>query len=391
MNPLLHAEQAVLGSVLLDPGQLAHLDWLAPDHFYRPVHQALFAALRKLRNDGHPALAAETSVPPLSWVTDAVDEASHHVRGLTAAYPHTLISACPCSEHAPVYGRMVLEGAIHRSITEHAIRLHQAARADALRGEVEGALHYADVLTGVLNDLARRWGTEPRAVPPAPLSATTPLVTPLVRADQVAEDERFLLAVLVERPGAMEEVVGWLRPGDFADPAHGQLYRCLGALHHRGEPIDRITLLWEAQQRGLLADGTLTHDQLTAICDGVGAGSAEWLGEQVMRSSVTRTAATSARAVRSLAENETLAPGRLINHALHALGPLDDVRTRWQAANGRPTPRPPAPVLAPTGTPPAQVRAALSRSMPRAAPPPSARPGSAPIPAVTRPPSRGHS
>ncbi|MFD4814854.1 DnaB-like helicase N-terminal domain-containing protein, partial [Streptomyces sp. NPDC058418] len=314
MNPLLGAEQAVLGSVLLDPGQLSHLDWLAPDHFYRPVHQALFAALRKLRNDGHPALAGKSV--PLSWVTDAVDEASLHVRGLTAVYAHTLISACPRPAHAPVYGRMVLEGAIHRSITEHAIRLHQAARADALQGEVEGALHYADVLTGVLSDLAQRWGTEPRPVAPATPPVTAPVAPPPVRADQVAEDERFLLAVLAEQPKAMDEVVGWLRPGDFADPAHGQLYRCLGALHHRGEPIDRITLLWEAQRRGLLADGTLSSDLLTAICDGVGPGSAEWLGELVMRSSVTRTAATSARAIRALAENEALAPSQLINHAL---------------------------------------------------------------------------
>nr|WP_326846943.1 DnaB-like helicase N-terminal domain-containing protein [Streptomyces kaniharaensis] len=41
MKPLLRAEQAVLGAVLLDPGQLAALSWLAPDHFYRPVHRAL--------------------------------------------------------------------------------------------------------------------------------------------------------------------------------------------------------------------------------------------------------------------------------------------------------------------------------------------------------------
>lgn len=388
MNPLLVAEQAVLGAVLLDPGQLSHLAWLAPDHFYRPVHQALFAALRKLRNDGHPALT-EKSVP-LSWVTDAVDEASLHVRGLTAVYAHTLISACPRPAHAPVYGRMVLEGAIHRSITEHAIRLHQAARADALQGEVEGALHHADVLTGVLNDLARRWGTEPRPIAPATPPATAPDAPPPVRADQVAEDERFLLAVLAEQPKAMDEVVSWLRPGDFADPAHGQLYRCLGALHHRGEPIDRITLLWEAQRRGLLADGTLSPDQLTAICDGVGPGSAEWLGELVMRSSVTRTAATSARAVRALAENDALAPGQLINHALHALGPLDDVRTRWHTANGRPAPTPTAPAPSPNGPPPAQVHAALARSTPRPVSPPSARPSSAPSPAPARPPSRGH-
>lgn len=165
MNPLMSAEQAVLGAALLDPEQLTHLEWLAADHFYRPVHQALFAALRKLRNDGHPALSAAGPLP-LSWVTDAVEEAGQHVRGLTAAYAHTLIQACPRTEHAPVYGRMVLEGAIHRTVAKHAIRLHQAARADAVQGEVEGALRTAGVLTGVLTDLARRWGTDPRPVPP---------------------------------------------------------------------------------------------------------------------------------------------------------------------------------------------------------------------------------
>lgn len=390
MNPLLGAEQAVLGAVLLEPGQLDSLEWLTPDSFYRPVHQALFAAMRKLRTDGHPAVATKEPVP-LSWVTDAVDEASHHVRGLTAVYAHTLISACPRPEHAPVYGRMVLEGAIHRNVTEHAIRLHQAARADAFQGEVEGALHYADVLAGVLGDLARRWGSEPRPVAPATPPSTAPVAPPPVRADRVAEDEQFLLAVLVERPKAMDEVVGWLRPGDFADPAHGQLYRCLGALHHRGEPTDRITVLWEAQRRGLLADGTLTTEQLTVICDGVGPGSAEWLGEQIMRSSVARTAATSARVIRALAENETLAPGRLISHALHALGPLDEVRARWQTANGcHPAPAPPPPAPPTEGPPTARVHAALARSTPRSAARPSECPGPASTPSAARPPSRTH-
>ncbi|MFJ5074931.1 DnaB-like helicase N-terminal domain-containing protein [Streptomyces sp. NPDC088553] len=390
MNPLLDAEQAVLGAVLLDPGQLAQLEWLAPDHFYRPVHQALFGALRQLRSDGHPAAAGEGPVP-LSWVTDAVNEAGRHVRGLTASYAHTLVSACPRPAHAPVYGRMVLEGAIHRTVTQHAIRLHQEARTGALRGEVEGTLHYADVLTGVLTDLARRWGTEPRPVAPATPPATIPSVVPPTQADQGAEDEAFLLAVLVERPGAMGEVVDWLRPGDFADPVHGQLYRCLGALHHRGEPIDRITLLWEAQRRGLLADGTLPRDRFAVICDGVGAGDAEWLGKQVMRSSITRTAAASARAVRALAEDETLAPGRLINHALHSLGPLADVRTRWETAHGRPASLAPSSAPSPSGPPAARVHAALTRSAPRAAPSPPDRLSLGPAPTAARPSSRIHS
>ncbi|KND38320.1 DnaB-like helicase N-terminal domain-containing protein [Streptomyces acidiscabies] len=389
MNPLLQAEQAVLGAVLIDPDQLTHVAWLSPSHFYRPAHQALFAAMQKLQGDGHPALSARSEVP-LSWVTDAVTEAGHHVRGLTAAYAHALITACPRPDHAPVYGRMVLEGAIHRSVTEHAIRLHQAARADALQGEVAGALHQADVLAGVLDDLARRWGTEPRPLAPTgpqPVLTAEPLTA---RADQVGEDEQFLLAVLVDQPRAMDEVVGWLRPGDFAGRGHGQLYRCLGALHHRGEPIDRITVLWEAQRRGLLADGTLSAEQVAGICDGGGAGSAEWLGERIMRSSVVRTAAGTARTIRMLSANEALPPGRLIGHALNALGPLDEVRARWQKATSPPAP-PPAPGASTSVPPPARVNAALARSAPRPATRITPRPAPGPAASPARTPSRSHS
>lgn len=383
------AEQAVLGAVLLDPEQLTHLEWLAAGHFYRPVHQALFDALRKLRDDGHPALSADGPLP-LSWVTDAVGEAGQHVRGLTAAYAHTLIQACPRTEHAPVYGRMVLEGAIHRTVAQHAIRLHQAARADAVQGEVEGALRTADALAGVLTDLARRWGTDPRPVPPTAGPSTATDTLPPARSDQVAEDERFLLAVLAEQPGAMGEVVAWLRPEDFADPTHRQLYRCLGALHHRGEPIDRITLLWEAQRRGLLADGTVSSEQLTAVCEGMVPGSADWFGQRVMRSSVTRTAAASARAIRTLAQDEALGPGRLINHALHALGPLDEVRTRWVIANGGPAPKAMAPAAPAGDPPPDRVKAARARSTPRPAASPSAPASRLPTLSAGRPPSRRH-
>ncbi|MFC4035167.1 DnaB-like helicase N-terminal domain-containing protein [Streptomyces polygonati] len=383
MRPLLQAEQAVLGAVLLDPGQLDKLAWLEPEHFYRPAHQALFAALRDLRQAGQPVLTADGTVP-LAWVSDAVAEAGKHTRGLTSVYAHTLVSACPRPEHAPVYGRMVLEGAIHRTVTEHAVRLHQTARADAVRGEVEGTLHDADVLADVLEDLARRWGTEPRPASPAP--PILPATPAPAEAQTVADNERLLLAALTQRPFGMDEVVGWLRPGDFADPAHGQLYRCLGALHHRGEPIDQITLLWEAQRRGLLADGTVTAEEITAICDGVGPGSAQWLGEEVARSALLRTAAATAHTIRDLAATDALAPGRLINQALAALDALADIQQRWTTATRTVTP--PVRGEPAAGPPPAQVRAARARSTP---PAPAASTASTPsaVPPV-RPPSRSH-
>ncbi|MFE2729259.1 DnaB-like helicase N-terminal domain-containing protein [Kitasatospora sp. NPDC059327] len=283
--------------------------------------------MRTLSARDRPSHGADGSVP-LSWVTDTVHEAGHHARGLSASYAHTLIATCPRPQNAPVYGRMVLEGSIHRTVTEHAVRLEDAARIDAEQHQVDSVLHYADVPAGVLGGLARRWGTEPRPVPPPKAPAVAKPSAPPVGPEQT-EDERFLLAVLVGQPAAMAEVYDWLRPDDFADVGHGQIYRCLGALHHRGEPIDEVTALWEVQRHGLLANGTLSREHVETLFGGPGAGSAEWLGDQVIRSSVVRAATGAATAIRALAEEKALAPGRLIGQALHAFGPLDEVRARW--------------------------------------------------------------
>ena len=374
MTPLIQAEQAVLGSVFLDPGQLDHLSpWLRPEHFSRPAHAALYAAMLKLRADGHPATAAKSGDPiPLSWVTDTVQEAGTRTRGLTAPYAHSLISACPRTTHAPVYGRMVLEGAIHRSVTQHAIRLHQAARADAVRGGVEETVRHAQILSDVLADLAHRWGTEPRPIqPPAPNTLSSPQPQPI--DEQVLADEEFLLGCISARPEQLLDVVGWLHPGDFADIGHQQIYRSLGALHHRGEPIDQLTVLWETQRRGALSDGTLDTERVLRICDPLSlSGVAEHFGGQVVQASLVRTAAASARDVRALADNESLAPGRLIGYALHALGPLNDVRRRLRLTHEA-EPEPPRRTSQPGTSPPtARIDAARARSHLAATPAPSA-------------------
>ncbi|MEV3853157.1 DnaB-like helicase N-terminal domain-containing protein [Streptomyces sp. NPDC050095] len=335
MTPLVHAEQAVLGSVFLDPGQLASLSgWLRPEHFERPAHAALYAAMLKLRAERHPASTAGTDGPvPLAWITDTVQEASRHTRGLTAVFPHLLVSACPRPEHAPIYGRMVLEGAIHRSVAQHAGRLHQATLADLRNGTIDATAHHAQVLSDVLVDLARVWGAEPRPVPPPDVYAPH-ADHPHPVADQVLADEEVLLGCLASRSEQLLDLVRWLRPDDFANPGHQQIYRALGALHHRGEPIDQLTVLWEVQRRGALADGTLDTDRVRRICDPLVGGAAEHFGEQIVSVSLVRTAATAARQVGALADREALAPGQLIGYALHALGPLDDVRRRLRIAQG---------------------------------------------------------
>ncbi|MGW1281750.1 DnaB-like helicase N-terminal domain-containing protein [Streptomyces tsukubensis] len=380
MNPLHRAEQAVLGAVFLDPGQLERLSpWLRPEHFYRPAHQALYGAALALRDRGHPGSTAAAGAVPVSWVADAVAEAGTRTRGVTASYAHQLVAACPRPEHAVVYGRMVLEGAIHRTVAEHAVRLHQAARADAVRGGTEETLLRADALAGALADLASRWGTDPRPVPPTTAPEPAPRATAVADGDVYA-DEKFLLACLAARPDQLGTVVGWLRPSDFADPGHQQLFWALGALHHRGEPVDQLTVLWEVQRRGALTHSSLDAERVLTVCDPLAvAGSAEHFGEQVVAAALVRTAAESAQRIRALAEDAAVPAGRLIGHALHALGPLDEVRQRWHTARTGPAPDKPSPP-APGRSSSGRVEAARARSRPRrtAAPTPSA----ASLPAV---------
>ncbi|MFE5908698.1 hypothetical protein ACFQ6B_06375 [Streptomyces wedmorensis] len=159
-------------------------------------------------------------------------------------------------------------------------------------------------------------------------------------------------------------------------------YRALGALHHRGEPIDQLTVLWETQRRGALADGTLGPERVLRICDPLTGGAAEYFGEQTVQASLVRTAAVTAWQVRALADRDELAPGQLISYALHTLGPLDDVRRRLRIAHGD-EPGPRRSVSRPGAPPPAaRIDAARARSRLADTPTPWA-----PTPAVSHPAS----
>lgn len=343
-GPLLSAEQALLGAVLLDPRRLDHLTWLRPGDFDRPVHTALFDAARTLARTSPPP----PGFPPVRWLSDVLAEATTHVRGLDAPYLHVLMGACPQPEHAPFYGRMVLEGAIHRTVLQHAVRL------DDHLTDLREVLRRTDELTRALDDAARRWGVRTR--PSSPSTAVPD--TPVPVSDDPVADERDLLAVLLDDATALAQVP-WLTAEDFTVPEHGVLFRCVSALVHRGEPVDRITVLWEARRRGPAADPALGR-RLDAVAQGPAAGDADWLGEQILRTSLTRAASSTAQRIKTAAGDPSYTPGRLIRLAHQALAPTEAVRARWHTAHtGQPPPTAPDRVRV---TGPERTAAALSRS-----------------------------
>ncbi|WP_344551342.1 DnaB-like helicase N-terminal domain-containing protein [Kitasatospora saccharophila] len=373
----MEAEQAVLGALLLAPHQLASVSgWLEPGNFYRPAHAALYEVLLAQQQAGHRALAGEDAEARRAWALEAMASAATLCPSFTSSYGHTLISACPASEHAAVYGRMVLESAVRRAVHEHAHRLLAAARADG--AEPEAVLRLTADLRATIGRLADAWDSLDARPLPAP--GEWPLELSEDAASKTLHQEEALLASLSAAPAELADVASWLHPGDLLDPGHREVYRALAGLAHRGEPIDPLTVLWEVQHRGALTDGTLTAERVRTLTRAGYQGEPGYWAERVLRAALLRTTASRAGAVRLLAQDASVPAARLLGSALHTLRGAETVQGRWLAVTGHGADGPSArgdPAVVRRGAarartttpPPAPVSAAAPSPSQRAAPP----------------------
>ncbi|MFB7672691.1 DnaB-like helicase N-terminal domain-containing protein [Kitasatospora purpeofusca] len=328
VTPQMEAEQAVLGAVLLDPRQLAAVSsWLRPAHFYRPAHTALYEVLLAQKKDGHPGLSGDSEARS-AWALEAMTTASAACPAFTAGYGHTLIAACPTAGHAASYGRMVLETAIRRQVHEHAHRLLAAART----GHTDTVPQLTGDLRTAITHLADTWGALDQR--PVPLTGPWPLELPENTTEETLSREEVLLASLSAAPTDLLDIARWLHPVDFLDSGHQALYQALLALGHRGEAIDSLTVLWEAQHRGALASGAITADRIRRITRVGYSGDPGYWAEQVLCASLLRSATAAAGAVRLLSRDAALSAARLLGSALHVLREAEAVQSRWRTATG---------------------------------------------------------
>ncbi|WP_374230767.1 DnaB-like helicase N-terminal domain-containing protein [Streptomyces sp. UNOC14_S4] len=137
---------------------------------------------------------------------------------------------------------------------------------------------------------------------------------------------------------ALTEVRAYLTAEDFADPVHQQLFRALAALDHRGDAIDPVTVVWEAQQRGVFVRTTATPDYVLAICERSGADPAYW-ATCVIRHALLSAATDTASHIGRLAADTTLTPHQLITTSRRTLADLTAVRLRTLRARGEVAPR----------------------------------------------------
>ncbi|MFD7320569.1 DnaB-like helicase N-terminal domain-containing protein [Streptomyces sp. NPDC059875] len=327
-QPVFYAEQALLGALLLDPQRLGDVPGIDPDAFSTAAHAALFAAVRSL-----PAPDPTQHAQNTKWLEEVLTAAREQARGLTASYLHSLIQICPWPRHAPAYGRMVEAEHARRRLRAAAEHLARTARDRSLPHPVPTTLAEADSLADVVDDLAARFPPHSSSLPRT--TALPPAIAP-DDAEEAVDEERLLLATATAHPADIEQM-RWLTADDFSHPLHAGLWQCLTALSGRGAPVDPVTVLWEAQQRGLLTHGTEPKELLYLL--GTPAGSPEHWGERILERSVLATAHQVACRIEAFTDNPATTPYQLVIGSRRALADLTAIRIRWQQATS-PSPAP---------------------------------------------------
>ncbi|MEW1699019.1 DnaB-like helicase N-terminal domain-containing protein [Streptomyces sp. NPDC093249] len=336
-----YAEQALLGALLLDPGLLSQTTSLSPDLLEHPAHQAVLAAVLRV-----PAPANGTPLAGAEWLRAVEAEARTRVRGLTTVYLHQLISACPRTGHVGAYASMVRSEHARRTLRLGAGLLARAAGDATVPDRARHVLATADALTRELDGLASRFpphaGSLPRTqVPPPPVPDN---------ADEALDEEQLLLASAIATPAAGE--IRWLTPDDFTHPPFGGLWQCVTALIRRGEPVDPLTVLWEATSRGV--PGIVPSDVLALLSDPF--GDPHYWGTRVVERALLLRARHTAAQITACTDNPATTGHQLITVSRRALADLTSLRHRWEAAvrpaAARAGPRHPSPFTSPTTSPP---------------------------------------
>ncbi|MBT2363896.1 replicative DNA helicase [Streptomyces sp. ISL-10] len=349
-QPVFHVEQALLGALLLDPHRLGDVTGVSADSFSTAAHAALFAAISTLPPPDPAEHAKDTT-----WLNQVLAAGQQQARGLTASYLHTLIQVCPWPRHAPAYARMVEAEHARRRLRAAAEHLLQTVHDASLPHPVQTVLAEADALAAVVDDIAARFppraGVLPRTPPPPPAIAPD--------YAEAAQEEQLLLATATAHPAGIESV-RWLLPEDFTQPLHAGLWQCLTTLERRHEPIDPVTVLWEAQQRGLLEHGSEPGDVLCLLAGPV--GSVEHWGERTLQRSLLAAADHVGRRIEAYASDPANTPFQLVVGARRALADLGAIRTRWQHATGRILPQRPRPAPTTRAGPPTTAAARTTRA-----------------------------
>jgi replicative DNA helicase len=147
------AEQAVLGSLLIDPTAIDRVaSFLRPDDFFFPAHVKLYDAMVELSNEGKP--------PDVVTVSDYITRRDRLAETGGLEYLATLANAVPTALNVVHYARIVEHQALLRRLIDAGVKIEETGYDQA--NSPEAALEKAeDVLFAVSR---RKLGADFRAL-----------------------------------------------------------------------------------------------------------------------------------------------------------------------------------------------------------------------------------
>lgn len=145
----IEAEQAVLGSVLLDPSALpAVVPLLSPDDFFRPSHRKIYTVVIDLFRRGE--------VVDYLTVTSELDRAGDLDAVGGGAYLTELVERTPVAQYAEQYAQLVERSSILRRLIDAAGKIAQLAWDDEAETVEETIDQAESALFEALKDRQRR-------------------------------------------------------------------------------------------------------------------------------------------------------------------------------------------------------------------------------------------
>jgi replicative DNA helicase len=245
------AEQATLGSLLVDPAPLVEIRrWLHSGDFAALWHEWVYTTLLERHTAGEP-------IDPVAVGAAMVDRFGHRLADQPRL--HTLLAATPHTGYAAAYARIVLDGGLRRELGGLGVLLRAGALQTALDGTQAPLIATCNVVDAGLDAAAARWAQatgQPHDDVVVPLalraaarntdareSAARYLEANPAR-DTAAERRHIveLVGTLIAQPDHIGQVRDWLPPSRITDPAWRLIYGTTIELSELGAPIDLVTV-----------------------------------------------------------------------------------------------------------------------------------------------------
>lgn len=262
------AERALLDTLLHGSERIADLPWLTAADFADPHHGAVYATIAGLHARGELLpVSGGAIMRNLAPIQAALQAGTfHRVSDGDRIQVSDLIGAAPPSAtslHA-LYARKVLESSAHRQIGGWGTAFAQVDTllADELH---EGLATAVTDLEARVAQATGRPGPEAAAVDQ--LGAPLPLPPAGPNPKLVERAERAVLAGVLNDPqGDLAVLLERIQPDDLThSPEHRNTWRVMQVVARRGDPVNYVTVAWEAERLDPAHQPILPTTELAAL------------------------------------------------------------------------------------------------------------------------------